>query len=307
MLQTNTMTEAASPRKTGQGAVVRALPRAEAQWDGLQALELIQALQTTLELEKLISLFAQHLQASLGQDQLIYRNPREQLEVTVGKGGRHSCTYRLLVAGHTLGELEVRRGKRFSEHDTVVLEHWLSTLLHPLRNALLYREAVESALRDPLTGVNNRSSLDCSLRREIDLARRHDTPLSMVVIDVDHFKAINDRFGHLIGDCVLRDVAQTIARVVRCTDMVFRYGGEEFVVLLSNATLEGAQRLAERIRRSVESLQGRYGERTIPATISLGIACLEADDDASSLFQRADHAMLEAKKSGRNRVVPHRA
>lgn len=300
MAATNGLIEHA---KSGPRAAGPSVRRPSVSWEARRALQLAHTLQTTLEVESLIELFSAECSKDVTHDGLVYRNPETQLEVTLGNPGRHQCQYRLLIAGHTLGELEFSRRKRFTEAELQLLEYMLGSLLYPLRNALLYRQALQTALRDPLTGVNNRTAFDANLKREVDLARRHGTAFGLVVLDIDHFKEVNDRFGHLVGDCVLRDVAAHTGACVRSTDMLFRYGGEEFVILLSSTSVQGAKRLAERIRVAVEKLQCRYGSATIGITASLGVACLHQDDSPQSLFERADRALLKAKQNGRNRVV----
>lgn len=281
----------------------RSTGEARTGWATARALELATTLQTTLELDQLIKLFASEARKQIAYDSLLYRNRELELELPVGEAGRHRCTYQLSIAGHGLGELEFSRGRKFSEEDTLQLEYLLSPLLYPLRNALLYRQALARALQDPLTGVNNRSGFESSLRREVNLARRHRTPLALLVVDIDQFKSINDHFGHLIGDCVLRDVAVCTASCVRNTDMLFRYGGEEFVVLLSNTGPDGAELLAERIRSTIEALCCTYGDTSLGVTVSLGVACLHDEESGDELFDRADNALYQAKGNGRNQVM----
>ncbi len=282
-------------------------PAQESQrWEMGRALELTTILQSTLDVENLIQVFGSEVNKHVAHDSLVYDNPDLDITVRTGRGGRQSCQYRLLVGGHPLGELTFTRGRRFSEEDCVLLEHMLTTLLYPLRNALLYQQAITKAQQDPLTGVQNRASLESSLHREVHLAQRHDQPLALLVMDIDHFKAVNDKFGHLMGDCVLRDIAACAAGCIRTSDMLFRYGGEEFVLVLSNTDEEGALKLAERIRSTIERLCCSYGETSLGVTVSLGVACCADGDTDRSLFQRADEALLRAKNSGRNRVEINR-
>jgi len=271
-------------------------------WELSRALELSTALQSTLDVENLMQVFSTEVAKHVPHDSLVYDNAEQDLTVRHGRGGRQSCQYRLLVGGHPLGELTFTRGRRFSEEDCVLLEYMLTTLLYPLRNALLYQQAITKAQQDPLTGVQNRASLDASLHREVHLAQRHNQPLALLVLDVDRFKSINDKFGHLMGDCVLRDIATCASGCIRSSDMLFRYGGEEFVLVLSNTDQDGALKLAERIRHTIERMCCTYGETTLGVTVSLGVACCADGDTDRSLFQRADEALLRAKKAGRNRV-----
>lgn len=298
MAATNGLIEHAKRAPRGAGP-----RRPTVSWEARRALQLAHSLQTTLDVETLIELFSNESGKDLPHDGLVYRNPELAMEVSVGKVARHKCHYRLLIAGQILGELEFSRRRRFDEAELQLVEYLLSSLLYPLRNALLYRRALHTALRDPLTGVNNRTAFDTSLKREVDLARRHGTALGMVVLDIDHFKQINDRYGHMVGDCVLRDVAAHASECVRSTDMLFRYGGEEFVILLSSTSMQGAKRLAERIRSAIEKLECRYGNTAVQVTASLGVACLHPEDTPQALFERADQALLKAKHEGRNRVV----
>ena len=114
---------------------------------------------------------------------------------------------------------------------------------------------------------------------------------------------LNDNFGHLFGDCVLRDVARCISSHVRDSDMVFRYGGEEFVILLRNTSKQGANMLAERIRVAVGLMQCKYGGQSTEVTVSLGVACLKDGEQEHDIFSRADKALYAAKQDGRNRTA----
>uniref|UniRef100_B8J4U6 diguanylate cyclase n=1 Tax=Desulfovibrio desulfuricans (strain ATCC 27774 / DSM 6949 / MB) TaxID=525146 RepID=B8J4U6_DESDA len=159
------------------------------------------------------------------------------------------------------------------------------------------RQADESSLTDALTGLYTRKYLDMVLGRYTRLEKK---PFCCIMLDVDHFKQINDSFGHLVGDSVLKDVAQVIRRCVREMDTVCRYGGEEFVVLMPGSLLEQAEQAAERIRRAVSGMIS--GPDSRPVTVSLGCSEYEMDEDALQVLHRADKALYGAKRSGRNRV-----
>lgn len=124
----------------------------------------------------------------------------------------------------------------------------------------------------------------------------------MIVIDIDHFKKVNDSSGHHAGDLVLKHVSQTLKDTLRETDQVFRFGGEEFVIVLSNANTAAAERVAERARKLVETTSVSINNCNLGVSISLGVSTFSAEDDRDSLFQRADEALYLAKKSGRNCV-----
>lgn len=170
---------------------------------------------------------------------------------------------------------------------------------------LALRRLYEASVRDPLTGAWNRHHLTTQAEAEVAFARRHGTPLSLLVCDIDHFKQVNDRYGHLAGDEVLRTVAAVLGRGLRACDMLARFGGEEFVVVLRGTELRPAAIVAERLRAAVEGTPSRFAEETIGVTLSLGAAALSECREASlpALLQLADTRLYAAKSGGRNRVV----
>lgn len=294
-------------QQTGSGAASLALAPQVGSLDSENAdlnaaIRINAILQTTLDTPTIIQRFADELKTLVPFDSLSYRNLTRDIEITLGKPARHTCTYRLLVREESLGELTVTRKKKFSTRESVLAEYLLCGLVYPLRNGLMYQSALQAALRDPLTGTANRMAMDAALTREIHMARRHKTPFSLIVLDIDKFKSINDKYGHAVGDLALKSVADIVTKIIRGTDMLFRYGGEEFVVLLSNTTRKGTLLLAERIRQGIEQMAFRSGKGKIPVTVSLGVAALEPVDDNESLFDRADQALYRAKNEGRNCV-----
>jgi diguanylate cyclase (GGDEF)-like protein len=160
----------------------------------------------------------------------------------------------------------------------------------------------QAANTDPLTGLFNRRSMDQQLNAL--LLRQGNPALSVLMLDIDHFKRINDTYGHPNGDKVIREVAETLRRCLRAEDTAFRYGGEEFMVLLPNTPLEGAINVAESIRGRVEAMHmSLHEDAAMQCTVSLGVASRVAQDDRESLCRRADRALYQAKNQGRNRVA----
>ena len=188
--------------------------------------------------------------------------------------------------------------------DARILDVIARELGGPLRMALLVEETQRAATTDPLTGIMNRRALIPAVDVEQSRSERHGYPMSLLLLDVDHFKVINDRHGHATGDKVLAALGRLLAKQARKTDLVGRWGGEEFVVVLAGAHEAGARIAAERIRKAVEAMTvlDEKGQR-VPLTISIGLACLEMKDTVELLIDRADHAMYQAKASGRNRVA----
>ncbi|MBL8920691.1 MAG: GGDEF domain-containing protein [Myxococcaceae bacterium] len=156
---------------------------------------------------------------------------------------------------------------------------------------------------DGLTQVHNRRSFDEVIERELSRCRRYGRTLSLVLIDVDHFKKINDTFGHLAGDAVLKEVASAIKKRIRKEDHLSRYGGEEFAVLTPEIDLKGARAMAEKLRRMIEKHEFSFDDEVIPVTISCGVGTLgKKGDTSAALVQRADEKLYEAKAAGRNQI-----
>ncbi len=267
-----------------------------------RTLHLAGLLQASLEVDAVLDSFLTALARALDFAGARYEMPAEDLTHEFGGLARHSCRYELRLGEEDLGALTFYSRQRLGEDQLANLETLLCYLVYPLRNALLYRKARLAARHDALTGVCNRAALDAALPREVELAHRHGTPLSLVVLDLDHFKEINDTWGHAAGDAVLVELARRIQDEVRGCDLVFRYGGEEFILLLAATDRAGACRAAERIRQAVEREPVTWQGIDIPVTASLGVASLRPGDDATALFKRADEALYEAKEAGRNRT-----
>jgi diguanylate cyclase (GGDEF)-like protein len=175
--------------------------------------------------------------------------------------------------------------------------------------ALYQMRLAEGALQDPLTGLYNRRHLDERLASELAAAQRHGRPLSLLMIDIDHFKQVNDDRGHLAGDEVLKMVAFVLRGAVRKEDVLARYGGEEFVVIARETASEGARALAERIRRAVERSHFGWQQADLGVTVSVGVTIAAALAEyvpgrtERDVVEAADRALYLAKQQGRNRVV----
>jgi two-component system cell cycle response regulator len=169
--------------------------------------------------------------------------------------------------------------------------------------------SIEMAITDPLTGLYNRRYMESHLGSLMEQAVARKKPLTVLVLDIDYFKAINDTHGHDAGDDVLREFAVRIKKSIRGIDLACRYGGEEFVVVMPETDLAVATMVAERLRRRIatEPFPIQEGSCSMEVTISVGISALTKDDDAGKLLKRADGALYRAKRDGRNRVVPDAA
>ena len=269
-------------------------------------LQLSNLLQTSLELSQVLQLFFDEVQDNLTIGSLSYKNEKISDDINIGKHAVHSCHYQLTTNNDSFGELTFTRSKRFAEKELQLLEMLIGCLILPIRNALTYRQAIQSALQDTLTGVGNRLALENNLERDIARARRQKQPLSVLIVDIDKFKRVNDNHGHSAGDHVLKAVAQQMTLCCRDADSTYhtyRYGGEEFVILLNNTSAKGSAIVAERLRKSIEAMTSSYDDNTIDVTVSIGVTSLLKDDSLSTLFSRADKALYQAKNNGRNQVI----
>lgn len=187
----------------------------------------------------------------------------------------------------------------FSQDDVELLGFLAKTIALDMDNARLRRLSVT----DPLTSAYNREFLQQHLPQAVEHADRRDEPLSIAMIDVDHFKSVNDRFGHEVGDRVLAEVAQRMRGAIRAGDLLIRYGGEEFLVVLPGSDSSSAHEIAERMRQRLADEQVEIGGQTIEVCISVGVAeHRRGEDSPGHLIRRADSALYAAKGRGRNRV-----
>ncbi|HAT1644792.1 TPA: diguanylate cyclase [Raoultella planticola] len=210
----------------------------------------------------------------------------------------------LVAQGEAIGLLSFRNVTSATAPSRAYLELMAEALGLALANQRLRSALLEKALFDSLTGLRNRHHLDDALHTQIKLAVQNHAPLSCLMIDIDHFKTINDRYGHEAGDLVIKNVAVIVQRAVRDKGMAFRYGGEEFLVLLAGATEKAARACAEEIYDSVRSLTLRDGLTEIgQVDVSIGIASFPQHTQSDSLLRAADAALYRAKEQGRSRIV----
>lgn len=260
-------------------------------------------LQTSLEAERILTLFFQGVQRLIPLEGLIYRHSKSDLQLRLGENALHVTDFHLRHDGEDIGQLELQTAQVIDDVRLHDLETLLACLLYPLLNALLYRIATQSALRDALTNTGNRVAMDQSLAREVDISRRHKQPLSVLMLDIDHFKKVNDSYGHYTGDQVLKSIALTLKGQLRNIDRIFRYGGEEFVVILANTDGVSAGLVGERLRQAVRELRFNEFAPALTMTVSLGCSTLLSAETADSLLRRADDALYAAKREGRNRLA----
>ncbi len=231
---------------------------------------------------------------------------------THAKVARIADAYVFVDAGSTNGSYindtrvttptQLRDGDRIQLGSATFLRF---TLVSDEEEAAL-RRMYDAALRDGLTGTFNRKHLEERIDSEIAYALRHQTELSLVILDVDHFKRVNDTYGHLAGDAVLKSTAAVLARGVRAEDVLARYGGEEFVIVARGIGVGAAAVLADRLRMAIGQTDVPFGNQAIRVTVSAGVAslrCCVGKHDKGTLLGLADARLYKAKQGGRNRVV----
>lgn len=228
----------------------------------------------------------------------------EDEDAAADSAGRPALVRPVTFGKEVMAQIALSPKAADDPQDSRILDVVARELGGPLRMALLVEEAQLAATTDPLTGIMNRRAFLAALDIEQSRAFRHGYPMSLLMVDVDHFKMINDVHGHAMGDQVLSALGRLLDAQARKTDIVARWGGEEFVLVLSGSSESGSRIAAERIRQSVERLAlANEKHEPINVTISIGISCLEINDSAAVLIDRADRAMYQAKATGRNRVV----
>ena len=219
----------------------------------------------------------------------------------------------LVFKGQLIGSLN--QGSREADHfvshaATDLLEHMAAVTAMCIDSTVSHERLKLDGLTDSLTGISNRRFFERRLEEEVERWRRSGTSLCCVVADIDHFKRVNDRFGHQIGDVILRRVAQELGKVLRSSDVLARYGGEEFVLLLPETPMPMATEIAERLREDISAME--FDEKILAkfqVTVSLGLASLTLENNENEtatgdwLFRQADNALYQAKNGGRNRVV----
>lgn len=212
-------------------------------------------------------------------------------------------SFPIVVGEEELGQLAVyggsRRIAREDRNTATVLANSLAPVLKSMR---LLNDTKRMATTDALTGLNNRRQVSARLAEELERAERYGNPLGVIILDIDHFKSVNDTYGHNVGDDVLRKLASTLHESVRSIDLTARWGGEEFLVVLPETLTEDAMIVGERIRAAIEAMPP-FEDGPPRVTASLGLAISRPSDTTDSIVERADGALYEAKHGGRNRLL----
>lgn len=263
----------------------------------LNVTALTQELQRSLELVTLLDIFAEYVRPHFHFSGLQLHSSLGVNEMTNSQANTVANRFDIEVEGEHLGQLVYLSDSRFAPTLQAQIKKWHQILAYPLRNALTYNRVLRLATRDPLTGLNNRSDFNVHMEKKLELCRRQHRHFSLMLLDLDNFKQVNDSHGHQVGDQTLQEFAAILRQSVRTTDCIFRFGGDEFAILVDDDNYATNTVVAKRIQTAVANseLMSRYG-----VSCSIGFALAQAKDVNISLFERADKALYQAKFSGRN-------
>jgi diguanylate cyclase (GGDEF)-like protein len=263
---------------------------------------LLRRLSATLKLEAQLTMLAEEMMQVVPFDAFQYHHQlaRQEFVFTTGMGGPHRCEYRLNLEDENFGTLSLHRRTRFSNDELQAVERLIGAAICSLRNACQFSAMKQASLTDPLTGIGNKRAMDEALQKAQLLAGRHNEAYSLILCDLDHFKIVNDNCGHMVGDTVLKRVTEVLEFAVRSSDSVYRFGGEEFAVLLPHTDQCAAVNVADRIRSAIETLQIDCGKHSVAVTASCGVALHRAGEGSGQWLARADEALYRAKDQGRN-------
>lgn len=291
-------------RNTTQPKDLAALRQAYHGWSNTPdpLTKLTRRLSTSLSLRTQLGILAEEIGNTIPFDALTYRHQvaRRDFVYATGMGGPHRCEYRLNLEGVCYGTLTLTRRQKFSDDELQGIEMFISAAICPLRNACQFITIEQAALTDALTSIPNKRALDEHLERASLLSDRHGKEYSLILCDLDHFKTVNDQQGHVVGDHLLRLTAEALDDAIRNSDSVYRFGGEEFAILLPHTGEQEAKHVADRVRSAVARLRIDCGGTELCATISCGVARHLPEESANHWIARADEALYRAKAQGRN-------
>lgn len=273
--------------------------------------QLSHVLQLSLETDKILQSFFKQIKHSFRLNKLLYINSQHDISVILGSklsscqsNNKYLKKFELFYQNEYLGEINLASKHKFSPNKILELKSYINLLILPLKNSLLYSQALKATKTDPLTKLSNRLSLIEDLNYHFNLSSRFNSPLSVIFIDIDHFKKINDTYGHIIGDNILVQFAEILKLNIRKSDIAYRFGGEEFVVILENTNRRGATNLAKKLNEFIAkqklTITNNNQPHLLNITISLGVATKTTKDTAETIISRADQALYTAKQQGRN-------
>ncbi|MDU0355621.1 GGDEF domain-containing protein [Paraglaciecola aquimarina] len=267
---------------------------------GLSQLELnqfIQKLLTTIDISELAELYFEQLKTTLQLSSLKIQYEDNLLDLGDIVSNQHSKTLTCMDMNNSVATIIYGFSEPMSLRNVQVLQQMHIHFSYPLKNALTHYKIKQFAMKDFLTSLGNRASYEETIMRLVSHANRHQTPFGLIMLDMDNFKQVNDKHGHNEGDNVLVESAKTILKCLRDSDYAYRFGGDEFCCLLPEANEQTNQLIAERILAAIEESPLL---RKHKVSCSIGSANFDINDNPISLFSRADEALYQAKRTGKN-------
>lgn len=259
---------------------------------------------STLDLRELLDRYFLTIRRAFNVSGIVYNNSAPNVEINLGNKAGDYRVYNLNRTGSLLGTIRFStNANKITTTQEKNFRRLANIVALPLQNALVHLNVLNQANTDPLTKTMSRNRFDEDSCREIESAIRFKHSLSVILLDIDNFKRINDQQGHDQGDQVLKAFGHILNKTTRDTDLVFRIGGDEFVILLPKTDLLGAFVQAERFRSTLEREVQEKLILTHPVTTSMGVAMYNIGDSKTELLKRADNALYQAKEHGRNMVM----
>ncbi|NQY34162.1 MAG: GGDEF domain-containing protein [Alteromonadaceae bacterium] len=254
--------------------------------------QLLKQLQVTLELENILNIFAMEASKYVDFSGLYFRGEKLSAAIEGSRKAKINRQFKLKINNESIGILSYSINSPINATNFKVLQQLHQYLVYPLKNAVLYQEAMALAMQDGLTKLGNRRYFDEQLQRAMHHANRHKKQVGLLVCDLDKFKAINDTFGHPIGDSVLIHFAKALQSSIRNSDSVFRFGGDEFAIIVEDAGEQSLHVIENRINHAIttDPLLAKY-----KVSCSLGYTFMTETDNEKSLFERADQTLYQQK------------
>lgn len=261
-------------------------------------LALLEQLQTTLDVKELINIFSVEVAKYLDFTGIYFKHADVSATARGSRQAKAERQFELKLNGQFFGMITYAVNMPISIANYEILNELHQLLINPLNNAVKYHQAMQLAMQDGLTQLGNRRSFDEQIKRAMAQAARRQTRVGLILCDLNKFKAINDSFGHVIGDSVLVHFAQALRQSVRDTDCIFRFGGDEFAIIIGDACQQSLMVIEQRIYQAMsqDALLAKYN-----VTSSLGLAFMNKADNATSFFERADTALYSQKMN-----IPHK-
>ncbi len=266
-------------------------------------LRLSQELQSKLDLHSIIKQFSGILSEHIEHCGIQLSTSESPVVTIEGQHGQHKESVELILEGEEIGAITLMKRQRFGDWEAIFFRYLARYLVYPVKNALLIQALHHQTITDPLTGSFNRGALEHDLALELDRSSRNQTPLAIAMLDIDHFKQVNDRYGHHAGDAVLQGLAAEIRSLIRGTDSLYRYGGEEFTLLMRDTDLGGARQKLESIIKHFRPIEWNEVAPGLKITLSAGVTTWKTGEEGQASINRADQALYDSKHNGRDRLT----